>query len=345
MRRCKFLAPVILIMALLALTACAGQTTQPQAQPQSQAQPQAQSPAQAPVSSLPSLQPAAAAEQPGAPASIFPVTVVDSAGRSVTLDAAPQRVITLAPSVTELLGGLALHERIVGTDNFSDWPESVLDLPKLGGIVDPDYEAMVALDPDLVLVAGGSDGHVAKLTELGIPAVVLTGDTFEHIFANLSVLGQLFDHQAETEAALAAMQARIDAVTAKVASLPAAQRPRVFYEVWDEPLMTVGPTAHIHMLIEMAGGQNIFADADTGWPSVSVEAVFERDPEVFITPYADTAAKVRAGERPGWDGISAVRNGRVHLVDDDLVSRPGPRLVGGLEEMAAAIHPELFGDR
>ncbi|HEX6988023.1 MAG TPA: cobalamin-binding protein [Bacillota bacterium] len=273
----------------------------------------------------------------------FPYTFTDDAGRTVTIERRPERIITLAPSHTEVLFTIGAGDRVVGVDSFSDYPAEAAELPRLGGLTDTNYEQIVALAPDLALAIGGTDEQVARLEELGIPVVVSPPETLDDVLASIEHLGRVVGAREGAARVVAEMRGRIDAVAQAVAGVPEAERVRVFLEIWNDPLMSVGPGAFMHDLIQAAGGVNIFGDADSPWPVVSLEAVVERDPQVVITLFDEAYEQLLAGERAGWEGVSAVRDGRVMLVDENVVSRPGPRLVDGLEQMARFFYPDLLG--
>lgn len=275
-------------------------------------------------------------------ASRFPYTFTDDAGRTVTIAGRPERIITLAPSHSEVLFAIGAGDRVVGVDSFTDYPEEATRLPRLGGLTDTNYEQIVALEPDLALTIGGTDEQVARLEELGIPVVVSQPDTLDDVLASIEHLGRVVDAGEGAARVVAGMRDRMEAVDRALASVPESQRLRVFLEIWHDPLMSVGPGAFMHDLIEAAGGVNIFADADSPWPVVSVEALVERDPQVVITMFDEAYEQLLAGERPGWEGVSAVRDGRVLLVDETLFSRPGPRLVTALEHLARFLYPDAF---
>lgn len=272
-----------------------------------------------------------------------PVSATDDAGRSVSLASVPQRIVSGAPSNTEILFALGLGDKVVGVDANSDYPEQAKSIAKIGDGISPqttNFEQIVAMKPDVFFAIKGQEAVVAELERLGIPAYVVDSPTLDDIIKDITAIGQLTGTEKKAAQVTADMQARIDAVVSKVKDLPADQRPQVFYEVWNEPLMTAGPATFVDSLITLAGGTNVAADAKAGsWPEYSLETLIKKDPSVIITTFGD-AASVSA--RPGWASIKAVKDQRILLVDPNLVVRPGPRVVTGLELFAKAIHPELF---
>lgn len=283
------------------------------------------------------------ASGPGADSdSGYPYTFTDDAGRTVTIARRPERIITLAPSHSEVLFAIGAGDRVVGVDSFTDYPEEAARLPKLGGLTDTNYEQIVALAPDLALTVGGTDQQVARLEELGITVVVSQPQTLEDVLASIEHLGRVVDARDGAARVVADMRGRMEAVSRATASIPESRRLRVFLEIWHDPLMSVGPGAFMHDLIVAAGGVNVFADSDSPWPVVSLEALVDRDPEAIITMFDESYQQLLAGERPGWEGVAAVRDGRILLMDENLISRPGPRLVEALEQVARFLYPDAF---
>lgn len=291
-------------------------------------------PTQPPATELP--EPTAAPS-----ASSFPLTVTDGVGNQVTIESEPERIISLAPSHTETLYALGLGERVVGVTEFCNYPPEAAEIVKVGGFSGVDLEQVVGLDPDLVLATTMHMGDVVPaLQEHGITVFVVAPATILDVLQATGAIGQITGREEEAEALLADMQERIDAVLQAVKDAP---RPTVFWELGPE-LYTVGPGSFVSDLIAMAGGENVADDADSPWPQLSVEAIILKDPDVLVLAdhnYGETAEMVK--ERPGWEEISAVRDGRVvEITNDDIVSRPGPRIVDGLEFLARALHPDLF---
>jgi iron complex transport system substrate-binding protein len=277
----------------------------------------------------------------------FPVTLTDDLGRKVALSAVPRRIVSLAPSNTEILFAVGAGDQVVGVTKFCNYPPEAQTREQVGGFVAKtiSVEKIVALKPDLVLSAGKIQQPVIEALErAGIPVFDLSPKTFDGVYANIETVGRLTGHGAEAARVVAQMKERVAAVTAKAKTVPEANRPKVFYEVWHEPLMTAGPSTLIGQMITLAGGVNLFADVTEDWPQVSTEEVMKRDPDVILAPDSHgqelTPEKIQA--RPGWGNIKAVRQGRIVLVNGDIVSRPGPRLANALEATARGLYPDLF---
>jgi iron complex transport system substrate-binding protein len=290
------------------------------------------------------IPPAATAAVAPAPATL---TVVDSLGRRVLFREAPRRIVSLAPSVTEILFAVGAGPQLVGDTKYCNYPSEAAALPKIGGYTAKtiSLEAVVDLTPDLVIAGTASQKPVVEaLEKLGIPVLVSAPDSFEAVYASIEQIGAVTNHAPAAAALVAHMRERVDAVTAKVALVPAEQRPSVFWEVFDEPLTTAGPHTFVGQMIQLAGATNIFSDAREDYPQVSAEALLERNPDVILGPITQSAKLTPdlIAHRPGWATIKAVRDGRVYLLDGDMTSRFGPRLVDALEALAKALYPELF---
>ncbi len=287
--------------------------------------------------------PTAAPTQP-APAA-FPVTVTDDAGRMVTIKAEPQRIVSLAPSNTEILFALGLGQRVVGVDDFSDYPPEAASIEKVGGL-EPNKEKIVSLAPDLILAVGGSPAQIEKavaLEKLGLAVLVLDPANVEGVIKNIELVGQATG-QSNTAGKLAAeLRARVKAVADKTANAP---KPKVFFELdATDPTkpFAPGPGSFIDGMITLAGGANIAANAQMQWVQLSAEEIIAQNPDVIVLSDAEFGVSPESVKaRPGWDVIAAVKNGAVYPIGANAVSRPGPRIVDGLEELARLIHPELF---
>jgi iron complex transport system substrate-binding protein len=278
----------------------------------------------------------------------YPVVLEDDLGREVKLAARPERIISLAPSNTEVLFAVGAGPQVVGLTEYCNYPPEAQQGREIVGGFSADslsVEKIVALKPDLVFAAGAVQQQVSDaLQAAGIPVFNFDPKDFAGIYADIRTAGALTGNVAQAEQVAADMQARVDKVTATAADIPQDQRVKVFYEVWDEPLMTAGPSTFIGQLIEMAGGANIFADVQEQYPTVSSEAVVARAPQVIVGPssHGEGLSVERISGRPGWAGLQAVKDGRIVIVDGDSVSRSGPRLTDALEAVARGLYPGRF---
>jgi len=275
--------------------------------------------------------------------------IEDGLGREITLDEPAQNVVSLAPSNTEILFAVGAGDQVIGRDEFSDYPDQANTLPSVGGgFGDYNLEAIVDLEPDLVLAAEiNTPEQVKSMEDLGLTVFLLPNPTsLEEMYGNLSTVAKLTGHESETEELVEALRERVSQVEAGIES--AEDQPTAFYELdATDPSApwTAGSGTFINTLITMAGGMNIASDMEGQYLQISVEELLVRDPQVILlgdSAYGVTAESL--SERPGWNNNSALVNSKIYAFDDNLVSRPGPRLVDGLEELARLLHPDLFTD-
>jgi iron complex transport system substrate-binding protein len=253
----------------------------------------------------------------------------------------------MAPSITESLFAIGAGEQVIGRDEFSNYPPEVSDLPSIGGFFsDFNYEATVELEPDLVLAAEiNTPEQVQSLEDLGLTVFLVSNPTtLEEMYESLNVLAQLTGHEAEAASLIDSLRTRVAAVEDKIAQVE--ERPGVFYELDStDPSApyTAGSGTFINTLIEMAGGENIAAGLEDQYPQISIEELLVQDPDIILLGDAAYGATPEAvAQRTGWSALSAVQNEQIYPFNDDLASRPGPRLVDGLEELARLLHPEVF---
>jgi iron complex transport system substrate-binding protein len=274
--------------------------------------------------------------------------VTDDDGRRVTLARQPVRIVSVAPSNTEILFALGLGDRVVGVTTFCDYPAAAAAKPKIGGLR-PNLETIVAQQPDLVLGIRGTPADViAALEGQQIPVAILNPADFAGVLANLRTVGRLTGTSPAAERLAGEMDARWKAVEARARTVNA--RPRVLYEIdASDPaaISAAGAGTFIDAMIAAAGGVNVLAALAPGqqYPRVGAEAVLGADPDLILlgdAPFGQTREVVAA--RPGWGALRAVQRGAlVEIADSNITSRPGPRLVDGLDLVAKAIHPDVFG--
>jgi iron complex transport system substrate-binding protein len=315
----------------LLLTACGSAQTTPQ-------------PTAVPTQ-VPPTTAATAATAPTAAAA--PIVLTDGLGREVTLASPAQRVVSLAPSNTEILFAVGAGAQVVGRDEFSDYPEEAKSVASIGGSMGQySLEAITALGPDLVLASGLNSPELVKsLEDLGLTVLYLPNPTtLEEMYANLLTVAQLTGHETQAVTLIESLKARVAAVDQKVAS--SSSRPSVFYELDStdpgKPY-TAGPGTFVTLLIERAGGVNVGAKLDSAWAQISLEQLVVYNPDMIIlgdSLFGTTPESVKG--RPGWQELQAVQQDQIYPFDDNLVSRPGPRLVDGLEQLAKLLHPEAF---
>jgi iron complex transport system substrate-binding protein len=250
----------------------------------------------------------------------------------------PQRIVSFCPSNTEILAALGLLPRVVGVDDWSDWPPEVGSLPRLGPDLDIDMDRVAALQPDLAIASlsvPGMGRNVAALRERGLPHVVLDPHDIDDVFENIRRVGSATGAGAAAEQVVADMKARIERVRQRVAG--ASHRPRVYWEWWPRPLYAPGGRNWLTPLSHLAGCVNVTGLVDLDAARPAHDEIVAADPEFIFLVWTGVAArKVRpelVRRRPGWERISAVREGRIHVMEEGLFCRPSPRLVDGLEQL------------
>ena len=277
----------------------------------------------------------------------FPMTITDDLDREVTLPALSRRIVSLAPSNTEILFAVGAGEVVVGVTKYCDYPAEAQEREQIGGFSAKtiSVETIVSLEPDLVLAYGNRQQTVIEaLEQVGIQVIVLAPRSFDDVYTNIQLAGRITGHEETAIQVVDDMKARIAAVADKVSAIPESERLTVFWETFDEPLMTAGPSTFTGQMIELAGGANVFADLAEDYPQISAEEVIARDPAVILgsDSHGDKLTAEQVAARPGWDQVAAVQNGRIHLIDGNVVSRAGPRLADAVEAIAQALYPEFF---
>lgn len=276
-----------------------------------------------------------------------PLTFTDGLGRTVTLAAPAQKIVSLAPSTTEMLYAVGAGDQMVGRDSFSNYPEEATTLTDIGGSNGAySYDAIAALQPDLVVAAAiNTEDQVKSLTDLGLTVYYVGNPTsLEELYNSLDTLGEITGHKEAAIDLTDSLNTRVQTVLDAVAR--ADTKPVVFYELdGSDPSKpwTSGPGTFMDMLITLAGGKNVGSSLSSAWAQISVEELLTQNPDVILlgdAAYGTTVDQVKA--REGWNKIKAVQEDAIYAFNDDLVSRAGPRLVEGLEELAKTIHPELY---
>jgi len=280
-----------------------------------------------------------------APANAALLTVVDDAGRSVVFNGPPQRIMALAPSNTEIVFALGAEDRIVAVDKWSNYPPGAKAKPRISPL-NPSLEQIVRLSPDLILSARGGAEPLLPLERQGIKVMIFAPRTMEDIYRNVLLIGRIVDAQERAERLVRAMRQRAAAVLERVRDAP---RPKVFIELdGSDPLrpFTAGPGSFIDLLIQLAGGANVATLSRIVWPQFNLEELLKADPDMIILGDALVPMNPQTPEmvarRPGWNRLRAVRLGAIYPIETEVVSRPGPRIVEGLELLAKLFHPDRF---
>ena len=270
------------------------------------------------------------------------VTFEDSLGREVTLKGEPQRIVTLAPSITEILYFLSLGDRVVGVTQFSTYPPEAKLKPKVGSYIDLNVEKIIGLAPDLVIgtADGNQPGVVDLLEQAGIAVFIVNPRNIRQTIDTVSIVGRICGVPDRANSLSAQLSQRVDRILDRTRSR---RKPLVFLQINLKPIMTVNKNTFLHDLIQLAGGRNMTADEPITYPRISLEEVIRKKPEVIIISSMERGGRFEAArlEWLKWTSIPAVKDGRVHLIDSDLIDRPSPRIIEGLEAMARFIHPEV----
>jgi iron complex transport system substrate-binding protein len=270
-------------------------------------------------------------------------TFTDEIGRKVEIQAPPQRLISLAPSVTEILFAIGLGERVVGVSTYCNYPPEARKKEKIGGYITPSLEKIISLRPDFVV--GTADGElktvVEKLAGLGIPVYVINPKSIPGVMASIQKIGEATFSQPAAARVVASMKEKIQIIQKKVQGRP---RLRVLHVMAYDPLISSGKGTFVDDLITMAGGVNIAEGAKGSHPRLSMEEVIVKDPQVIILSSMKSRDPLLEQRQwwERWKEVSAVRSRKIHVIDADLIHRPSHRIVDGLEEIARAIHPETF---
>jgi iron complex transport system substrate-binding protein len=277
-------------------------------------------------------------ESPCQPAEEF----TDALGRVVRVESPPQRIVSLAPSLTEILYALGLGDRVAGVTQFSYYPPEARGKPKVGSYVNLSVEKIISLNPDMVIgtVDGNEPGVVRLLEQAGIHVYIVNPRTVREAIGTIAEIGALCGVRKRAQALSKGLALRVDRVSKKVAGR---RRPLVFLQINISPIMTVnGHTIH-HDVIRLAGGENMTEKAPMTYPRINLEEVIQRRPEVIIISSMERGGRFERARKAWleWPSIPAARTGRIHMVDSDLLDRPSPRIVKGLEIMARLIHPEV----
>jgi iron complex transport system substrate-binding protein len=267
-----------------------------------------------------------------------PITVADDDGRTVSLPHPPRRILSLVPSATETIIALGAGDRLVGRTRY-DRDTLLAGLPVVGGGLDPNLETIVGLAPELV-VTWSSDKRAEtrhRLDAAGIPTLNLSLQDTTDAFRAITLLGDALDIPAHATRLLRQLR---DSMSDTRRLAAAEERRRVFYVVYNDPPMTMGPATFIAQMLDLAGGENVFADAAMNWPTVSLEQIVRRDPDLVVLPVGEMPARTldRLRTEPGWRDLRAVKRGCVVHVEADVVNRPGPNIARAAEQLRTAIH-------
>jgi len=278
----------------------------------------------------------------------FPLTIVDDLGREMQIAELPQRIVSLAPSNTEIIYALGLEDKLVGTTDYCDYPEAAKSKPRVSGYSTPNLEKVVSVQPDLILAESIHEKTALPAMEkLGLTVIVMSAKSVDTVLNDIKLVGQVNGKIKAAAMLVDSLNARIQAVVSRTNTFTPEQRLKVLYVVWHEPIWTMGRETFINDLIWKAGGVNIFADDFEKSRVVSLESIIEKNPQVIIISGMGTTGDLiynNIVKETRLAGVDAMLNNRVYKISDaNLIERPGPRIVDGLEEIAKLLHPEIFG--
>lgn len=267
----------------------------------------------------------------------FPMTIKDDAGREVKIASEPQRIISLAPANTEILFALGLEDKIVGVTTFCDYPEQAKEKEKIGDFANPNIEKMISLKADIIFAAGGIQKPIIEEAEkAGINVFVVDPKTVDSLLDVLLRIGKATGSSKTAKALVDDLSGRVEKVKEKAAKSD--EKPNIFYELYNEPLMTAGSGSLINDAIEVAGGKNIAAEIKEEYPQYSLEKLIAADPEIYVGSTGSMQSAEDVSKRPGWNKLTAIKENKVVILDENVIARPGPRLIEALEELADAFH-------
>ena len=275
----------------------------------------------------------------------YPITAADDTGRKIVIKKQIKRIVSLSPGNTEILFVLRLADKVVGVDDFSNYPKAAKNKEKVGGFSTPNIEKIISLKPDLVLADASLQAkEVTELKRLKIIVFSTDSKNLEDIVGLIDKVGRITASGDQAEKVTGRITAEIEEVRSKTRDLRKDEKPVVFYELYNEPLMSAGPSTFIGDMISIAGGKNIAGASKEDYPQFSLETLVDKDPKVYLAGSGSMTDPGDLKNRPGWENLTAVKEGNVFVLDEDIINRPGPRVAQGLALVARAIHPELFKD-
>jgi iron complex transport system substrate-binding protein len=277
------------------------------------------------------------------------IEVTDGEGSLISLEAPAEKVVVMAPSILEIISGLGAMDRVAEIDSFTVMMQEPLaqGFEGVGDYQSLNVERIAELDPDLlVAITGGPEDDYNKVRELGIPVYrVIDVRGMDGVYEEIANISRLLGLPEEGADMAAGLKSQVEEISGKVEGLPDGERPKIFYMVWNDPLMSAGTDTFISDLISIAGGINILSiEGLTGWPEYSAENLIGNNPDIIIAPMslAGDPSVITGDER--FSSIDAIINGQVYAVPDNQISRPSQNIIKGLQMLAKAIHPDIFGE-
>lgn len=266
----------------------------------------------------------------------------DSKNRQVRVPYHPERIISMAPSITETLYELEVDDRLVGVTDYCNYPVNALSKTSIGGFSTPNMEIIVSLNPDLIISATWNEESVALLEYMGFAIVIILANTLEDIIHNIGAIGNLTDAETKGAEIMNTLTTNMESITNKTSTLNENITVDCYFEIWESPIVA-GGTSFLDDMITKAGALNLFSNLDLEWPTVQHEWIIGSDPDaIFITEHSAPLYSQTVCDRAGYNVVNACINGRVYLANDDIYLRTGPRIIMALENMTRYLYPFLF---
>ncbi|MET3683920.1 iron complex transport system substrate-binding protein [Alkalibacillus flavidus] len=270
--------------------------------------------------------------------STFPVTITDRTDQEITIEEKPESIVSVIPSATEIVYAVGAGDAVDGVSQWADYPKEVNDVETVGDM-NLNIEKIVSLEPDLVVADVQNADDIDAMRDAGLNVLVIGSQSLDAVYRDIEMVGQATGHMDQAKDIVSDMRSRVSDVKDAVSDIPEEERKRVWVEVGPQ-LFSGAQGSFLHEILTLAGGLNIIGDQE-GWPQVSEEVIIEQNPDVIITTYGETTenAHEKIMNRDGWDTITAVQEEAIYDMKNNLLSRPGPRLVDGLEELARILYP------
>jgi iron complex transport system substrate-binding protein len=289
--------------------------------------------------------------QPGSDNAQTTVSVVDDEGYVLNMTSCPQRIVSLAPSNTQILFAIGAGDKVVGVTDYDKYPYDFSawiaegNMTSIGGYSTPNKETIASLEPDLIVATPINDVDVVTLRTLGYNVLVINPDSINGVLHDIALIGNATGNQVGATSLADNIVNQINSVASKIAAANIQEKPKVYYEIWDDPLMSAGGTTWINDIINKVGAVNIFANETQQYPTISSESIVQMNPDVILLPSSmgtGTITPDSVKNRSGWSTINAVKNNRIYVIDGDLFAEAGSRIAEQVSEIAQAIYPDLF---